>query len=111
MIFLGSARDREDPSGHRPGDPGLPARPPGRVRHRRPVGTPLAEAHQAGFTGAHRAEYGSGQTAGAGLTQSHQSHVRGSLNTRCVRDGMQPGNAAPDTTRQPNPEAPRGLLG
>ena len=34
------ARHRQDPPGHRPGDPGLPGRPPGRVRHRRRMGRP-----------------------------------------------------------------------
>jgi hypothetical protein len=35
-----SARDRQDPPGHRTSDPGLPGRPPGPVRHRIPVGRP-----------------------------------------------------------------------
>ena len=42
------AGHREDPPGNRAGDPGLPGRPPGPVRHRLQWVDRLADAHHAG---------------------------------------------------------------
>ena len=40
VVFLGPPGTGKDASGHRPWDPGLPGRPPGGLRHRRPMGRP-----------------------------------------------------------------------
>jgi len=40
IVFLGPPGTGEDAPGHRVGDPGLPARTPGAVQHRSPMGHP-----------------------------------------------------------------------
>ena len=40
VVFLGPPRNRQDPPGDRPGNPRLPGRAPGRIRHRRRLGRP-----------------------------------------------------------------------
>ena len=66
------ARHRQDPPRHRPVDPGLPSRPPRRVRHRRRMGRPPRRSPTAA-DGSTTSSAGSAATRSSSSTKSATS--------------------------------------